>query len=500
MRFANVRGQRILLMALAALVVLRLGTLGLYPLMDTTEARYAEIARTMLELNDWITPWFRDGVPFWGKPPLSFWITAASFKLFGVNEFAARLPHWLMGVATIWLVWLTAAQRARREAMYAAVLLAGSGLFFLAAGAVMTDMVLTVSTTIALRGFWLAIYGTPAQRLRERWLFFIGIGLGLLAKGPVALVLIGIPVVVWAFATRMVVQVGRTLPWLCGSLLALLIAVPWYVGAELKTPGFLQYFVLGEHWHRFVTPGWTGDLYGSAHQYPTGTIWLFALADLFPWTLLLPLAVFLLQKDDVSGTGEGDQQDRRWWLYLLGWGLAPCVFFTLAGNILWAYVLPGMPALALLGAALLSRFPQRSVEKLLVVGMAITGLGYSAILLALHFTGQYERKSAKALITAYTVHRKCAEPLLTVGGGQRHSASFYSNGKAEQLTEASYVHRRIAEEPVYVAVETSYQNEFLRRFAAKLVPIGQYGTFVLYQPIRASAPGECSFSVEHARQ
>lgn len=291
MRLANVWGQRSLLMALAALLILRVGTLGLYPLMDTTEARYAEIARKMPEVNDWITPWFGDGVPFLGKPPLSFWVTAASFKLFGVNEFAARMPHWFLRVATIWLVWLTAAQRARREAMYAAVLLAGSGLFFLAAGAVMTDMVLTVSTIIALRGFWLAIYGTPAQRLRERWLFFAGIGLGLLAKGPVALVLICMPVVAWAFATRMVAQVGRTLPWLRGSLLALLIAVPWYVGAELNTPEFVQYFLLGEHWHRFVTLGWTGDLYGSAHQYPTGTIWLFALADLFPWTLLLSLAL-----------------------------------------------------------------------------------------------------------------------------------------------------------------------------------------------------------------
>ena len=69
-------------------ILIRLVSLGLYPLMDTTEGRYGEIARKMAEMNDWITPWFDTGVPFWGKPPLSFWLSAYGFKLFGINEFA----------------------------------------------------------------------------------------------------------------------------------------------------------------------------------------------------------------------------------------------------------------------------------------------------------------------------------------------------------------------------------------------------------------------------
>ena len=73
--------------------MIRLTTLGLYPLGDTTEARYSEIARKMVETGNWITPQFDYGVPFWGKPPLSTWTRAASFELFGVSEFAARLPR-----------------------------------------------------------------------------------------------------------------------------------------------------------------------------------------------------------------------------------------------------------------------------------------------------------------------------------------------------------------------------------------------------------------------
>ncbi|HCW90690.1 MAG TPA: phospholipid carrier-dependent glycosyltransferase, partial [Marinobacter sp.] len=80
---------------LVSVLLIRLGLTAILPLADTTEPRYAEIARIMAETGDWITPWFDYGVPFWGKPPLSFWTQAASFRLFGVTEFAGRLPSWL---------------------------------------------------------------------------------------------------------------------------------------------------------------------------------------------------------------------------------------------------------------------------------------------------------------------------------------------------------------------------------------------------------------------
>ena len=188
---------------LAVAAAARLTTLGLYPLMDTTEARYAEIARKMVELGDWITPWFDYGEPFWGKPPLSFWMTAASFKVLGVSAFAARLPHWICGGLVAWAVWSWLARRSRREAIYALALLTGSVQFFVAAGAVMTDMALALGTTLAMRGFWLALHGAPAERLREQYLFFLGIAIGLLAKGPITAVLVGIPIAIWTLGYHM---------------------------------------------------------------------------------------------------------------------------------------------------------------------------------------------------------------------------------------------------------------------------------------------------------
>ena len=89
----------------------RLLTLGAYPLTDTTEARYGEIARKMLETGQWLVPQIDYGVPFWGKPPLSFWLTAMSYKLFGITEFAARLPSLLLGIAVCALVYMVGSRR-----------------------------------------------------------------------------------------------------------------------------------------------------------------------------------------------------------------------------------------------------------------------------------------------------------------------------------------------------------------------------------------------------
>ncbi len=135
------RSSKTLLALLLTTLVVRLLSLSEYPLFDTTEARYADIARLMLVSGDWITPYIREGVPFWGKPPLSFWLTTASFKVFGLNEFAARLPSFLLALATSALIWRFGAKTLSREAaVAAAAILLTSAMGFFAAGAVTSPM------------------------------------------------------------------------------------------------------------------------------------------------------------------------------------------------------------------------------------------------------------------------------------------------------------------------------------------------------------------------
>lgn len=134
-------------------LLLRLLSLATYPLMDTTEARYGEMARLMVETGNWLTPHFDYNIPFWGKPPLFTWMSAVGIELFGLNEFAVRAPHWLAGILTIALVCMVA-KRANLDPLITALVLATCGMFSIAAGAVMTDMALTFSFTLAMVGFY----------------------------------------------------------------------------------------------------------------------------------------------------------------------------------------------------------------------------------------------------------------------------------------------------------------------------------------------------------
>ena len=228
----------------------------------------------------------------------------------------------------------------------------------------MTDMALTVGLTLSMWSFWLAVQPNqvPALQTRARWLFFISLGWGLLAKGPLAPVLAGLAIGAWLLASRSYWPEVRRLPWVRGFILSLAIAAPWYWAAEQKTSGFLNYFLVGEHIKRFLIPGWDGDLYGHAHDYPRGMIWLFLLLMLIPWTLLIPGFLSfgkgrkssLAQPLNLSAEAINSSQI-AWRNYLLAWGLMPVVFFTFASNIIMPYVLPGIPALSLLGGFYLVR-------------------------------------------------------------------------------------------------------------------------------------------------
>ncbi len=463
---------RWLCLALAAVLLVRLLTLGLYPLMGTTEPRYAEISRKMLELGDWVTPWYDHGVPFWGKPPLSFWGSAFTMAMFGVNEFAARLGPYLATVACLALLWAWPSSAAAdphaqsdlqptsRPALpiMAALVCLTSLAGFVSAGAVMTDMFMALGTTLCMLAFWRSV-NQASGRSPWRWWFFVGIALGLLAKGPVATVLTGIALVLWFLAAAwqtgqwraLCWQVWQRLPWCWGTLLAALLTLPWYLLAEHRTPGFLNYFIIGEHIQRFLVKGWTGDLYGAGHPEARGTILWFAFLGWLPWPVLALFWAGLLAWARRQGAGARFAQvdaeataakanapslvasatlaapSRSELTYLLAWVAAPLLFFTIASNILPSYILPGLPAFGLLMAYMALRSLQTAFKRLWLASMAFGVLlvPLTACVGLYVYPGFMNDRSQRDLLS----HWQLGTPLVYLQG-RPLSADFYSRGQA----------------------------------------------------------------------
>jgi len=486
---------------IGVLLLVRLAAMTVVPLMDTTEARYGEIGRKMAELSDWVTPWFDYGVPYWGKPPLAFWLTAISFDIFGVNEFAARLPHLIVSLAIIGLVAWMARRRNPEAAWPAVVCISAAPVFFISAGAVLTDIELTFASTLAMTGFWIALERGPMtgsdrrsglqSRSLASLLFFGGLVVGMLAKGPVAWVLAGVPIVLWTAYTSRWRDVWCSLPWIRGVVLTLVISLPWYLIAEGRTPGFLHYFLVGEHFHRFFTPGWHGDLYGNTHPSAFGAIWVFATIDLLPWSVLLPIAAWRWRTPGATLTAmftstakavtgglsrrpvEVGYDKMRWQSYLLLWAFTPLLLFTPARNVGWTYVLPGIPAAAILAGQWLTAQARkgRNINSILCVGpLLMLGLIFAAAIPWLQ-PATMERKSTKGLLAAYA--RPLSEQATASAAGlpdlkpakttlplifvrrRPFSAEFYTRGQAILVADANEAWSRIGAGAAYVATSNS---------------------------------------------
>jgi 4-amino-4-deoxy-L-arabinose transferase-like glycosyltransferase len=323
---------------LAAAVLLLFANLS-YPLIEPDESRYALISATMLESGDYVVP-LRDGEPYLDKPPLLYWLAAASFRCFGVHDYAARYVTAAAALATLLATYLLGKRLiGRRAAMLAAVVLLLSVGFVLSGRFLIMDGLLTAFTTICILSLCLA---TREPRLRLGWwvLAAVACGLGVLTKGPVAVV-VCLPALL---ASRWLT--GNTAPlrvreWGLFAAVALGVAAPWFVLASLREPDFLEYFFWKHNVVRFVST--------FSHQ-ESWWYYLPAIAlGMFPASMLLPfLPVFLAIRSPRIA------QRRTWELgYLLLATVWIIAFFSLSSGKLAPYILPAMPPLALVAGRML---------------------------------------------------------------------------------------------------------------------------------------------------
>jgi 4-amino-4-deoxy-L-arabinose transferase-like glycosyltransferase len=359
-----------LLLGTFALAVVLLGLffrLGALPFIGADEPRYARISQEMLESRDYLTPHLQ-GRPWFEKPPLLFWLQAASFRLLGVGELQARLPVALTALGgSLMLAWLVVRTMGPAAGFLAFLVLQTSVLYLLFGRSGSTDMPLTAWLTVALAAVFLAQHERSSG-----WAALAGAALAaaVLAKGPVALALSAMVIFFWAFVTDRFPWTWRQWGMAGASFLAL--AVPWFAWVWLKHgENFGLTFWVNHHLARYAT-----DLHH--HRQPLWYYIPIVMAGFFPWVIFLGSSA-----RSTWNMRRLDRVDSSLRCYLWIWAVVPLVFFSLSGSKLAGYILPAIPPLAALVALEWDRIHQRDLGAYRSMRTQLALLGSLAVLLAL---------------------------------------------------------------------------------------------------------------------
>jgi len=360
-------GRDLLFLALA-LAAFLFSLLGVRALWSPDEGRYSEIPREMVASGDWVTPRL-DGVKYFEKPPLVYWLQGIAIRLFGVREWGLRLVPALFALAGCLAVYAAGRHLfGRRAGLLAAAVLATSPLYYFLSQSITLDMPLAVLLTGTLSAALLGLEAPPGGRRRALlWTAYAGAALATMTKGLVGFLLPGLVLLVWVALAR---RWRRLLPLhlLSGLAIFLAIALPWHLLVARANPDFAYFYFVHEHFLRYAT---------TIHR-RYQPFWFFVpvlLAGMVPWTAFLPRAL---------GLRRGDPR-RAAALFLLLWAGLVLAFFSASSSKLIPYVLPCLPPLALLlGRALAAAWDEdgRRLRAAFAFLLA-SGVGLAAILVAL---------------------------------------------------------------------------------------------------------------------
>jgi|SRR5580704_965328 4-amino-4-deoxy-L-arabinose transferase-like glycosyltransferase len=342
----------LLIVTFAGLMLFNLGTASLW---DVDEGNNAEAAREMLESGDWIIPTFNYELRV-DKPALLYWMQLGAYRLFGIDEWSARLPSALAALAAVLLTYEIA-----RDMFDSCVgLVAGFALstatsFYCFAHFANPDTLLSASAALTFLVFWRGL-----RNQAYNWFVPAGVasGLGVLAKGPIGVVL---PAAVIGLVLVTTAQLSRLRDWrlLLGLLAFLVVALPWYVLVTLQTHGaFLSGFLLRHNVHRFLHPMET-------HSGPLYYYLIVLLFGLAPWSpFVAPALYYLVRSAIVARHGAAlDAQPRYLACVLLcSWIAVYLVFFTFAQTKLPNYIEPLYPAVAVVLGYFLERWRQGEIS------------------------------------------------------------------------------------------------------------------------------------------
>ncbi|MBS0364742.1 MAG: glycosyltransferase family 39 protein [Proteobacteria bacterium] len=355
-------------------------TLSVRPLFDPDEGRYAEIPREMLVSGDWVTPRFND-LKYFEKPPLQYWATAAVYKAVGVSEWSSRLWSVAAAFGCLPLVYAWTRRRYGKAAGVAALTALAVSPFFGVVGHLnLLDSGLTFWLTAAVLSFLAAQDCPPGSVDERRWMLLAwgAAALAVLAKGIVVGVLAGGALLVYSVIERDS-GVWKRLQVLRGLPLFAAVAAPWFIVVSRRNPGFAQFFFVHEHFARFLT---------TVHQ-RVEPWWFFLpllLLAVLPWLAACVRSLRAGWRDAGAAVAGNIATAARPWRplrFLLVYCAVTLLFFSASGSKLAPYILPMLPALAIVTGATcksplqLTRVAARTVAALVIfIGVGL--LIYSA--------------------------------------------------------------------------------------------------------------------------
>jgi 4-amino-4-deoxy-L-arabinose transferase-like glycosyltransferase len=459
--------------------------LGSHAYLVPSEARYIEIPRQMLITGDWLTPRI-NGVPYFEKPPLFYWMQAAALGLFGMDEWAGRITTALLMTLTCLLAFANGCMLySRRAGLLAALMLATSLMGYALAHVAMLDVPVAFFITLMLTCF---IAAQKTQNRHYYLLMYAASALAVMSKGLIGMVIPGLVIGGWIIISNQwkILKEARLITGLC---VFLLIAAPWHILMARAHPDFLSFYFIHEHFTRFLT---------TEHK-RTAPWWFFiaiTAVGILPWLGLLPSALRRLNTKNAMD------------LFLLLWILLPLLFFSASSSKLLSYIFPIFPPLAvLLGRELDNIWQGNTSAKNLKISAVVLVVILVSALIATQLLPEMPGKTGRkmAMLTAISLPQLLPILLAVIGLGfvilkkrsiRAHIAALALTGISIGLT-ANYVIAPLdvsGTKPLSVALNQYLQPDDL------VVAYGRYWqdlpVYLNRNIIVVNWQGELSFGVE----
>lgn len=367
------------LLLLAAVIFLSFITLffglGQLPFVGPDEPRYAEVAREMFVTGDYVSPRLA-GCLWFEKPALTYWMAAAAYHLFGVGEFAARLPAAMLALLTALFVYYSVSRTvSARSGLIAAVVLVTSGIFLGFARAISTDMPLAATMSFALLAGYLFTQTSGRARVIYWTLCWASMGLAMLAKGLVGIMLVVAILGIYLLLMRQ----WSLIRWnhlAVGIVVFFTIIAMWYLPVTIVNGWeFINEFFVEHHFQRYLTNRYS-------HPQPVYFYLLISLAGVVPWTFFLIPAIARIRRLSPRSDSR-DALVAFAWI----WFAVPVAFFSFSTSKLPGYILPVFPALAIIIGSEIEKFlstERANLHKIAawLTGLTLTSIGAAAVIFA----------------------------------------------------------------------------------------------------------------------